>query len=500
LTAEPVVGVRESDPTTHKIVLHGRPITLDPSQLLQSGGEGMVFGLGDTAVKLYHDPTPERAARLAFWQTERLAEQLPANVVAPRGLAYDPNQAVIGYQMERLPAASQPTRQFANLSAAANLPVTAVIDYFLNAAATLSLLHQRGLVVGDLSDRNLFYARRADGRLHDYWLDVDSYQVGPFPCPAATEPFLDPHLYNVADFSQQPVFSPATDWYAYLVILVKSLLLAHPYGGVHHAYPSLRSRAAAQVSLWQAAVVYPRRARPVECLSDDLLAHLSRVFDRGERPSFDPDLLRDYRQSLQDCPACGLAYPAERGHCPGCRIQTAVAAPTPTGDWRGRLLYETAGRIEALFTLRDGRIQLIVRQEGQFHLVRLDGGGRAETTPLFSGQGDYRFALAGGRYLLVNQVGSPQLLPVQIDGATLRPLPALPTALVQWAGRFRGHARPFLPDRPGQPAARRRARRQSARRANRRRPPRADLAARRGRPGDHRRFLPLLGRLFRFCH
>jgi hypothetical protein len=418
---------------THKIVLHGRPITLDPAQLLQSGGEGMVFGLGDTAVKLYHQPTPDRAARLQFWQKERLTDRLPANVVGPRALVYDQQQAIVGYQMERLPANSRPSKQFANLTAAANLPATAIVAYFLNAAATLTLLHQRGLAVGDLSDRNLFYEQRTDGRLQDYWLDVDSYQVGPFPCPAATEPFLDPQLYRVADFSQRPVFSPATDWYAYLVILVKSLLLAHPYGGVHHAYPALRSRAAAQVSLWQPEVVYPRRARPLECLSDELLHHLSRVFDKGERPVFPVELLRDYQQALRDCPACGLAYPVERGQCPGCRRQTAVPVMPPQADWRGRLLIAVEGRIQTVFSLVDGRIQLIVRQENQYQLLTLNsalsGGGHCQTTPLFTGQGEYRFGLLDGRYLIVNQAGASHLLPVIIDGQTLRPLPALPTAL-----------------------------------------------------------------------
>lgn len=47
------------------ITINRQSITLDPAQLIQSGGEGMVFGVGDTAVKLYHQPQPGHIAKLA---------------------------------------------------------------------------------------------------------------------------------------------------------------------------------------------------------------------------------------------------------------------------------------------------------------------------------------------------------------------------------------------------------------------------------------------------
>ena len=37
---------------TKSIVIQNKTVQLDPSQLIQSGGEGMVFKVGQTAVKL----------------------------------------------------------------------------------------------------------------------------------------------------------------------------------------------------------------------------------------------------------------------------------------------------------------------------------------------------------------------------------------------------------------------------------------------------------------
>ena len=39
-----------------KVYINQQAVVLDPSQMLQSGGEGMVFQWGQTAVKLYHQP------------------------------------------------------------------------------------------------------------------------------------------------------------------------------------------------------------------------------------------------------------------------------------------------------------------------------------------------------------------------------------------------------------------------------------------------------------
>ena len=60
---------------THTIYIQNQRYQLDAADLIQSGGEGMVFGLGNTAVKLYHQPTAAQQNKLRHWFAQRSGEQ-----------------------------------------------------------------------------------------------------------------------------------------------------------------------------------------------------------------------------------------------------------------------------------------------------------------------------------------------------------------------------------------------------------------------------------------
>ena len=66
---------------THTIYIQNQRYQLDAADLIQSGGEGMVFGLGSTAVKPSHQPTPAQADKLRHWLAQRWP--LPTDLLAP---------------------------------------------------------------------------------------------------------------------------------------------------------------------------------------------------------------------------------------------------------------------------------------------------------------------------------------------------------------------------------------------------------------------------------
>lgn len=397
-----------------QILLQHKTHTLHPRQLIQSGGEGMVFSLGSDAVKIYHQPRPGQAAKLRAW-LGRFVGRVPSNVLGPTALATNRSGEVLGFLMARLPAGSLPLRQLAGPKYAQQSGLTAadVIPLFQQLHETLTRLHQLGLVVGDLNDQNIHVHPAGKGggpALAACWLDVDSYQFEQYPCPVALESCLDPHLYHVADFGARPVFSPASDWYAYFVLLIKALLLAHPYGGVHHQAKSLAARASAGLTILDPAVTYPKLARPVASLPDDLLHHLHQVFGLGQRPPFPRQLLDDYAAGLVICGQCGLAYPAGRPGCPGChRPAPQPQVVRPGGQLHAQLLAQTDGHILLLAVQPDRRMVGVVREGAQYSLLRLGVGGLFDRQPLFSGQAGYRFGLFG-HYLVVNPAGQSQLL------------------------------------------------------------------------------------------
>lgn len=415
----------------YKVFIDNSPVQLDAAQLIQSGGEGMVFWLGNTAVKLYHPgkSDPNREAKLQEFIGSGLAGRLPANVYGPCKLALNDQGGVVGLVMARLPAGSQPTHQLANLRycLSAGLDLPQIVALFQDVHSTLQRLHGLGLVVGDLNDHNVFFDLSPAQPL-SLWIDVDSYQFGRYPCPVVMEAFLDPALYGVQDFSQQPYFTPLTDWYAYWTLLVKSLLGVHPYGGVHRTHKTLRARATAGVSILAAGVTYPASARPPESLSDELLHQLHLVFDKGERRPFEASLLNQYATNLRTCGDCSLFYPGQRPGCPRCRRPTPILLPSiHQGDLAIHRLLHVDGQIVYLAAQPEGRILVVVRSGNQYKLVRAGVGGKLDEMVLFNGRAGYRFG-SFDHHLVVNPAGSRQLLLLDVKGQTARRIGLVETA------------------------------------------------------------------------
>ncbi len=410
---------------------------LDAADLIQSGGEGTVFGLGNTAVKLYHHPTPAHQEKLRHWFAQRW--QLPPDLLAPCVPVHNKNGQIIGLQMPRLPASSLPLKQLSlpNFWQQHALTTQQIVPLLQRLHQTLNRLHQLQIVVGDLNETNIFFTPPAQGASQSFWIDVDSYQFGHFPCPVAMPAFLDPTLYHVTDFGERPYFTPLTDWYAFTVLLVKSLLQIHPYGGVHRQHKSLQARATAGVSILANDVTLPPRARHPETLSDDLLHYLHTTFDKAERRPFPLQLLQQYAQNLQTCPHCQLAYPRSRRGCPACSHPTPVSVlPSAVA----KMLLQVDGFIEAVFVQPNGRLLIIYRQGEQYRLVRAGIGGVLKETVLFSGSVGYRFGAFtrpdGHDFLVVNPPHQPQLLVLDIHGSQPQQVMLLETALFRETAVF----------------------------------------------------------------
>ncbi|WP_420630924.1 hypothetical protein [Candidatus Leptofilum sp.] len=424
---------------TRTIFIKNQRYKLDAADLIQSGGEGMVFGLESTAVKLYHHPTPNHQAKLQHWFAKKW--QLPANVLAPCATVQNKRGQIIGLQMARLPAHAQPIKRLSqpHFWQQHALRARQIVPLLQQLHQTLNRLHQLQIVVGDLNDTNIFFTLPDQNGIQPFWIDVDSYQFGSFPCPVAMLAFLDPMLYHVTNFSKRPYFTPLTDWYAFAVLLVKSLLQVHPYGGVHRQHKTIQARASAGISLFNSSVTLPPNARPPETLSDDLLHYLDGIFTRGERRPFPLQLLQRYAQSLRRCPHCGLDFPANRRGCPACRHP--VPAPTPPANsTQPRIILRVNGFIEAVFGQPNGRLLIIYRQGEQVRLVRAGIGGTLSDEPLFSGKPGYRFGTFtlpnGHDFLVVNPPHRPQLLLLDIHATQPRQMALLETAMFKEAAVF----------------------------------------------------------------
>ncbi|HEU0034023.1 MAG TPA: hypothetical protein VFQ53_25525 [Kofleriaceae bacterium] len=351
--------------------IDGERVRLDASALLGQGGEAEVYDLGDGRVLKWwkppehpdYDGLPDAQAQAR----RRLAEQpaklralpgnLPAAVVRPSGLALATKRgAVVGYVMPKI--AGHPLHAYGEPRWRRDHPLDGneVIAALRALHDAIAGLHRAGVVIGDCNDLNVF----VDGpRVH--LIDVDSYQLPGFPCAMFSERFVDPRLCDPSGALVKP-HDEHSDWFAFAVMVLRALVYVGPWGGVHQpADPTKRcpppARPHRRVSVLGPDIIYPRAARPIASLPDELVTELRAIFERDQRGVF-PRALLD-RLRMRTCSTCGDEHAALR--CPRCA--TTVIAPPAIVHGRLRWQHVTDARVDGYEVTREPR-----------HGVWLDGG------------------------------------------------------------------------------------------------------------------------------
>lgn len=317
--------------------IDGARVSLRGLAPLGTGGEADVLDLGDgRALKLYKDvdhpdvagvPGLEQAAAARLAQADAklraLPTGLPDRAVRPQALAYRRRGGdVVGFAMPRV--AGEPLHRLAepHWRRAATVTQADVVEVLRDLRASVEAVHHAGAVIGDFNDANVL----VDGA-RAWLIDVDSWQWGGWRCPMFSERFVDPRLCAPGATSPMPVLphDADSDWFAFAVMVFRSLLLTGPYGGVFQpADPARRVPQAARplhrLSVFDREVVYPRAALPWDRLPDDVVDYFQAVFVRDRRGPFPAALLDGLR--FRRC-ACGAEH--ARASCPACR--TVVPAP-----------------------------------------------------------------------------------------------------------------------------------------------------------------------------
>jgi len=318
------VGAGRSGSALTSVVLGGRRVRLEDRDLLGVGGEGRVFRAGNRAIKVFFTLTPERERKLRAFPVA-----LPPAVVGPLELCTDLRGDVVGYAMQPLDGAVDAHRLTHRKWRAGTMDANEVLEVFRELEDLVTRLHLRGVTVGDLNDGNVVVTRGATGRRGAGWapwlIDADSMQWSGFPCVVAHERFLDPRLFGV-DLARTAALSPASDWYAFAVMLFGSVFHVHPFGGAHPSYPTMLRRAEARHSVLRGDVKLPHAAVPLQAMPDDALGWWLDVFERDRREPPPPALLQ---ASFSRC-SCGLEH--ARRACPACTVHVAAPGGAPGGS------------------------------------------------------------------------------------------------------------------------------------------------------------------------
>lgn len=387
------------------VIIDSQPVRLRSDMVIGSGGEADIYKLSArTVLKLYkkptdptyaNDPDAQKGAKLRLDEQQQklpaFPKDLPAEIVAPSLLAYGTQTGkIVGYTMPFIDGKEVLLRLGdKRYREVGGIDGNAVVSTFQRLHGIVESLHSRQIVIGDFNDLNVLFD---DTSLR--LVDTDSMQFGAFMCHTYTSRFLDPLVSESTVLRMARPHTTDSDWYAYFVMLVQSLLYVGPYGGVHRPATGARlqhdSRVLARLTVFDPAVIYPKPAIPLSVVSDELLDYMQKVFEHDRREPFPKQLLSALRWTT--CSSCKLSH--MRSVCPGC---AAPGLPTQKVTIRGTV---TAKRI---FETK-GKLLHAVNQDGTLRYLYFDNGAfyRENGRKVLTGDLDpeLRFRIQGGNTLI----------------------------------------------------------------------------------------------------
>lgn len=398
-----------------RVYVDGKALTLNPSQSVGQGGEADVYLDGNRAIKLFKPPghqdfdglpqaQKKAADRLVRMQTKLLdfPSGLPSRVIAPQSVVTDARDGkIIGYSMAFLPDAEVLLHYAEKGFRIPGIPQQSVIDIFQDMHRTVSGIHGRQVVIGDFNDLNVL-VKGTEG----YFIDVDSFQFGKYPCLAYTQRFGDPLLMRkttsaekaerMGHFTLARPHSDLSDWYAYAVMLMNCLLFVDPYGGVYIPKTSSErltepERIEHRITVFHPQVRYPKPAIPLGVLPDPLLHTFQLIFEKDQRGTFPFHLLEEMHWTT--CTKCGAEH--ARPVCPVCSHAAPAAVKAVTtirGNVIASRIFQTTGHI-AFASAQGGKLVWLYHENGSYK--------RENKTSVLNGSFDpfMRYRLSGNSTL-----------------------------------------------------------------------------------------------------
>lgn len=363
------------------VYVSGRRIQTGALTSVGKGGEADIFDLGNgTVLKLFKEPDhpdydnnphEQRGARerLALHQKKlrKFPKDLPKRVIVPQELATDDSGKYIhGYVMPFIKGADRldqfGKREFRELGVSSSRVIRVCRDLH----TTIDGVHAANggnVVCGDLNDLNGLV--KGD---EVFLIDSDSLQFDSFLCTVFTQRFVDPLLCDPKESSPMLVkpHNKMSDWYAFNIILMQSLLYVDPYGGIYKPKDHTKriphtARPSQRITVFHPEVQYPKPAIHYHVLPDELLQHFHRTFVKDRREVFPLQLIE--RIEWKTCPVCHLEH--ARHACPGC---------TPGAQGIVKETLEIRGKVTAtrLF-FKKGTVLYAAYQSGSLRFVYHDG-------------------------------------------------------------------------------------------------------------------------------
>lgn len=359
--------------------IKGQRRQLSPSDIIGKGGEADIYDLGNGQVlKLYKkpndpdylsDPDARAGATLRHKEIQgklpAFPKGTPSTVIAPIDLVFDRESGgkIIGYTMKFIKGGEVLLRlsdkEYREQGAIDGNQVTGI---FRSLHKTVDEIHHSKIVIGDFNDLNVLF----DSKGQLYVVDADSMQYGQFLTRTFTARFVDPLLCKPGDLILSRPHTTDSDWYAYNTMLFQSLLYVNPFGGVHRPSVGKRlqfeARVFGRITVFNPEVIYPKPAISYDRLSDELLEHFQRTYEKDARGVFPLRLLESIRWTT--CSNCGTVH--ARSACPVCaKPGLVVQAIVRRGKVTSTKVFKTPGQI-LYADVQSGKLVYLYHHDGSF--------------------------------------------------------------------------------------------------------------------------------------
>ena len=262
-------------PKDRYFVQGGGEVQLGRTEFKAQGGEGAVYVKGQTAYKIYADPS----RCIAQAKIDELALLVQPNIIRPVHLILDHKNNPVGYTMRAVGKAHSLCQLFPKAFRQRNNITPEIALRLVRQLQTGVLhIHSRGILVVDLNEMN-FLVSTDFAEL--FFIDVDSYQTPSFPATALMESVRDRHATTYTDGS---------DWFAFAVVSFQMFVGIHPFKGtcapLHHLPDNaakLDARMRGNISVLHAGVTVPAACLPFSVIPQSYLDWYRAVFEQGQR-------------------------------------------------------------------------------------------------------------------------------------------------------------------------------------------------------------------------
>ncbi len=308
-------------------------------QELGSGGEGAVYeisGIPGLVAKIYHAPvTLEKAEKLRL-MTGMGDAGLFKFASWPKATLHDRSGGpVTGLVLPRVSKGREIHELYSPAHRKLHFPQADwrfLIRVARNCAAAFHSLHERGIVIGDVNQGNVFVSNDALVSL----IDCDSFQVRAnsksFRCQVGVAHFVPPELQTAK--LDQVDRSPNHDNFGLAVLIFHLLFVGrHPFAGKYSGPGEMPIEKAIQeyrFAYSSKALQYhmspPPHSLPMAALSADIVALFERAFLRSQamRPTSKDwaDSLAHFEKTQRACDRdIGHIFHSGKPSCPWCDIE-----------------------------------------------------------------------------------------------------------------------------------------------------------------------------------